>query len=89
MTRFAPLLAGLKKSGEGLTDNELEAIRSFFESGAVSPSFVRRILDEYGDRSVRAAFILSGTLPGYWLEYLIRSRKGSFYRKRYPSLAVM
>jgi hypothetical protein len=28
-------------------------------------------------------------LPGYWLDYLFRSRKGQFYRKRYPTLSVV
>ncbi len=27
--------------------------------------------------------------PGYWLDYLLRSHKGQFYRKRYPSLSVI
>ena len=32
---------------------------------------------------------LPGDLPGYWLDYRLRSRKGHFYRKRYPTLAVV
>ena len=34
-------------------------------------------------------FLLKGDLPSYWLDYLLRSRKGHFYRKRYPTLAVV
>ena len=89
MTHFASLIAGLKKKGEGLTVDEEMTIRGFFESPAVSPKFVRRVLEEYGDESVRAVFLLKGDLPGYWLDYLLRSRKGHFYRKRYPTLAVV
>jgi hypothetical protein len=89
MSRFTTLLAGLMKKGEGLTGEEQEAIRGFVESDAASPRFVRRVLEEYGDESVRAAFLLKGDLPAYWLDYLLRSRKGHFYRKRYPTLSVV
>jgi hypothetical protein len=75
--------------GEGLTEDEEEVIRGFFDSDAVSPRFVKRVLAEYGDESVKTAFLLKGDLPGYWLDYLLRSRKGHFYRKRYPTLSVV
>lgn len=84
MSGFTPLLAGLRKKGEGLTEEEEEVIRGFFDSEAISPKFVRRVLAEHVDESVKAAFLLKGDLPGYWLDYLLRSRKGHFYRKRYP-----
>ena len=89
MTHFTSLVAGLKKMGEGLTEDEEEVIRGFFDSDAVSPRFVKRVLAEYGDESVKTAFLLKGDLPGYWLDYLLRSRKGHFYRKRYPTLSVI
>jgi hypothetical protein len=89
MTHFTSLVAGLKKMGEGLTEDEEEVIRGFFDSDAVSPRFVKRVLAEYGDGSVKTAFLLKGDLPGYWLNYLLRSRKGHFYRKRYPTLSVV
>ncbi len=89
MTHFTSLIAGLKKKGEGLSEDEQDAIRGFFDSPAISPRFVRRVLEEYGDESVRTAFLLKGELPGYWLDYLLRSRKGHFYRKRYPTLSVI
>ena len=54
-----------------------------------SPMFVRRVLEEFGDESARKAFLLKGDLPGYWLEYLLRSHKGHFYRRRYPTLSVV
>ena len=84
MTHFASFVVGLKKKGDGLTVDEERALRGFFDSPAVSPRFVRRLLDEYGDESVRVVFLLKGDLPEYWLDYLLRSRKGHFYRKRYP-----
>jgi hypothetical protein len=89
MSHFTSLVAGLKKMGKGLTEDEEEVIFGFFDSDAVSPRFVKRVLAEYGDESVKTAFLLKGALPGYWLDYLLRCRKGHFYRKRYPTLSVI
>ncbi len=41
MSGFTSLLAGLRKKGGGLTDDEENAIRGFFESPVVSPKFAR------------------------------------------------
>jgi len=89
MTHFASLVTGLKRKGKTLTDDQERTIRGFFEADAVSPRFVKRVLEEYGDESVKTAFFLRGDLPSYWLEYLLRRHKGHFYRKRYPSLSVI
>ena len=64
MTHFTTLVAGLRKKGEGLTGDEEAAIRGFVESPAISPRFVRRVLEEYGDDSVKAAFVLQGRPAG-------------------------
>ena len=88
MPGFTTLVTGLKKKGEGLTGEEADSIRGFVESPSISPRFVRRVLEEHGDESVRTAFVLRGDLPGFWLECLLRSRKGQYYRKCYPSLSV-
>jgi hypothetical protein len=89
MTHFVPLVAGLEKKGMDLTEDEDEAILGFIESAAVSPRFVRRVLEKHGDESVRTTFLLKGELPAYWLDYLLRSHKGHFYRRRYPTLSVV
>jgi len=89
MTHFTSLIAGLKKNGEGLTKDEEDVIHGFFNADSVSPRFVKRLLEEFGDESVRVAFLLKGDLPGYWLDYLLRARKGIYYRNRYPSLSVI
>lgn len=88
MSSFITLLSGLRKKGEGLTQDEQEVIRGFFDSPAISPRFVRRVLGEYGDESAKAAFLLPDDVPGYWLDYILRSYKGHFYRNRYPTLGV-
>ena len=46
-------------------------------------------LDRYRDAGVKRIVVLRGDLPGYWLDYLLRSRKGHYYRKCYPSLSVV
>ena len=89
MCDFDLLVAGLKRRGTGLTGEEEDAIQAFIDSDSISPAFVRRVLAEYGAESVRAAFRLPDAAPEYWLEHLLRSRKGHFYRKRYPTLSVM
>lgn len=89
MTHFTSLIAGLKKKGNGLTIDEEDALHGFFNADSVSPRFVRRVLAEFGDESVKAAFLLKGDLPAYWLDYLLRARKGIYYRKRYPSVSVI
>jgi len=89
MTDFDALVAGLKRRGHELTDDEEDAIQAFIDSDSISPAFVRRVLAEYGSESVRAAFRLPEPLPEYWLEYLLRSRKGHFYRRRYPTVSVV
>jgi len=54
MSRFTTLVAGLKKKGEGLTGDEADSIRGLVESPSISPRFVRRVLEEHGQGSVRA-----------------------------------
>ena len=89
MQNFTSVIAGLKRKGEDLTEDQDCAIRGFFDADAISPRFVNRVLGEYGDESVKRAFLLGGDLPGYWLDYLLRSHKGHFYRKRYPFVSVI
>jgi len=89
MQNFTSVVAGSKRKGEALTEDQQCAIRGFFDADAISPRFVKRVLEDYGDESVRTAFLLRGDLPSYWLDYLLRSHKGHFYRKRYPSLSVI
>ena len=89
MQDFTSIIAGLKRKGKTPTKDEECCIRGFFEADAISPRFVRRVLDEHGDESVKTAFLLRGDQPDYWLDYLLRSHKGHFYRKRYPSLSVI
>jgi hypothetical protein len=89
MQDFALLISGLQREGEALTEDEEEVIRGFVYSTAISPRFVKRVVGEFGGESVKRAFRLQSGLPSYWLDYLLRSYKGCFFRKRYPTVAVI
>ena len=89
MQDFTSVIAGLRRKGERLAEDEECCLRGFFEADAISPRFVRRVLDEYGSESVKTAFLLRGEQSGCWLDYLLRSHKGQFYRKRYPFVSVI
>jgi len=84
MTGFHALTSGLGRGGEGLSEEEKESIRGFILSDSISPAFVKHVAEKYGRESIKAAFNLSGSDLGCWLDYLLRTHKGEFYVKRYP-----
>ncbi len=86
---FDALRLGLAKEGKGLTPAEAEAIRGWILSDSISPGFVRRLAERFGEESIRAAFLLGKHREGYALEYLLRRYKGRFYRPRYPTLTIV
>jgi len=89
MLGFNHLVSGFRKQGRGLTEDELHAVRGFIVSAAASPAFVRRLAAEHGAQSVAETFLLRDCPPEWALEVLLRRHKGQFYRKRYPSLALL
>ena len=66
-----------------------KCIRQFLYADAISPQFVRKLVQDYGDASIAAAFLIPQDCDKYYLEYLLRRYKGHFYRKRYPSLTIV
>ncbi len=82
-------MSGMRKRGEDLTKDEEDAIRGFIFADAISPAFVKRVVSKFGDESIKVAFLLGNCADIYWLEYLLRSLKGAFFRKRYPSFSVI
>ena len=65
MTHFTTLVAGLKKKGEGLTEDEAGCRFAGSSSRtAISPKFVRRVLEEYGDESVEDGVPAEGRPAG-------------------------
>jgi hypothetical protein len=91
MEEFNHILSGLEKRGVELTEDEEELIREFIFADAISPGFVKRVVQEYGYESIAAAFFIH---PDYaedemFLDYLLRKYKGHFYRKRYPAISFV
>ncbi|MBI2918048.1 MAG: DUF3843 family protein [Chloroflexi bacterium] len=89
MTGFNDILAGLKKRGQDLTDDEASGIREFVSSDHISPAFVKRVVREYGYESIESAFLIRGDHKDYHLDYLLRRYKGAYYRKRHPRIALV
>ncbi len=86
---FFDIVSGFKKRGINLNDDELDAIRGFLEADAISPRFVNKLVQKYGDESIRVAFLIPDKVNPYYLDYLFRRHKGHFYRKRYPAISLL
>ena len=89
ITGFFDIVSGFKKIGINLNDDELDAIRGFLESDAISPKFVNKLVHEYGDKSMRVACLIPDKVNQYYLDFLFRRHKGHFYRKRYPTISLL
>lgn len=89
MGHFHTILAGLKKNGKTITPSEAEMIRDWLEAPAISPGFIHRALREYGgEDSIKHAVRWDIDAP-YWLDYLLRCRKGEYYRRRFPNISIV
>ncbi len=89
LPQFDAIRAGLRKRGGNLSPIELDAICNWIMSESTSPGFVARLTAEYGDESIKAAFLLPKDAGEHALEYLLRRYKGRYYRPRYPAVAVV
>jgi hypothetical protein len=88
MEGFDLVLSGMAKKGEGLTQDEARVIWHLMLDDSISPAFVRRIVRDHGDESIRGVFLLSGRSEPYVLDYLLRRYKGHFYKNRYPAITI-
>jgi hypothetical protein len=89
MMSFDEVRSGFQKQGRDVTADEAEMIRQFLYADAISPQFVRKLVQDYGNASIAAAFLMPQDCDRYYVEYLLRRYKGHFYRKRYPSLTIV
>jgi len=89
MEGFDHVVSGFRRKGVGLTEDEEHALRAFVCSDSISPRFVVRMIEEYGDESIKSSFCLGETDAGCWLDYLLRCHKGHFFRKRYPAISIV
>jgi len=88
MELFNSVVSGLRRNGVGLTEDEEQAIRAFLRSRDISPRFVRRMVRDSGEESIKASFRLGETSASCWLDYLLRRHKGSFFRRCHPPLSI-
>jgi hypothetical protein len=89
MLNFNDLIEGMKKKGTNLTEDEEYTIRGFIQSDAISPLFVIKIVNQYGEESIAAAFLIKDFQNDYYMDYLLRRYKGHYYRNRYPAISIM
>ena len=89
MLGFDDVVHGFQKKGRDLTEDEAESLRGLIYAEAISPPFVRKLTQEYGDEAIRSAFLIPSDHDKHCLEYLLRRYKGHFYRKRYPSITLV
>jgi len=89
MVQFDYVVSGVRRKGVGLNRAEEEAVRAIVCLGTISPGFAQRMVKEFGDESIKSSFRLKDTNETYWLDYLLRCHKGSFFRKCYPAISIV
>jgi len=89
MQAFNHIINGMKKRGINLTEIESEIIRGFIFSEAISPKFIEKMVEKYGDESIASAFLIREPKESHYLDYLLRRHKGHFYKNRYPNISFV
>ena len=91
MFGFDDVIRGFKKNGKNLTDNETKAIRDFITSDAISPKFVKTIVDKYGTKSIKDSFCINSEIipKDFGIDYLLRKYKGQYFRNKYPEITLI
>lgn len=85
MVHFNDVIRALQKNGVGLDEDDNEALRGLLESPALSPQFVRRLVEAHGQASIAATYLIREPESQPVLDYLLRRTKGHFCRTRYPA----
>ena len=73
------------KQGENLTEEDCDYIYAMMEDDSISPGFVKKIIKQYGIKSILKAYYVDEEAC---IEYLLHKYKGLFYRQRYPTLTI-
>ena len=87
MREFDDIVNGLKKKGENLSENEIDCIKGFIESEAISPDFVKKMVNKYGSQSIAESYLFRDTENFDFLTYLLKRYKGQYFRNRYPNIS--
>src|SRR5215471_5527118 len=78
MLSFDPVMHGFQKQGRDVSEDEADMLRQLLYADAISPQFVRKLVQDYGDASITAAFLMPRDCDKSYLEYLLRRYKGQF-----------
>jgi len=89
MVGFNDVVNGFMKKGVNLNEDDADSIRSFIFSDSISPNYVKKLVQKYGDESIASAFLIHSDHYTPYLDYLLRRYKGHFYRNRYPSITLV
>jgi hypothetical protein len=89
MNAFHEVISGFTKQGRDVTEEEAERLQGVMQSQAISPQFMRKLVQAYGDASLASVFLIPETTHKVYVEYLLRRYKGHFYRQRYPTLTLV
>ena len=89
MNAFHEVISGFTKQGRDVTEEEAERLQGVMQSQAISPQFMRKLVQEHGDASLASVFLIPETTHKVYVEYLLRRYKGHFYRQRYPTLTLV
>jgi len=89
MNAFHEVISGFTKQGRDVTAAEAERLQGVMQSQAISPQFMRKLVQAYGDASLASVFLIPETTHKVYVEYLLRRYKGHFYRQRYPTLTLV
>jgi hypothetical protein len=88
MLEFNNIVNGLKKKGKNLSEDEMDFIKVFIESEKISPDFVKKMVNKYGNQSIAELYLIRDTENYDFLTYLLRKYKGQYFRNRYPNITL-
>ena len=71
MVGFNDVVTGFKKKGVSLSEDELDNIRAFIFSDSISPGFVRKLVQKYGDESIASVFLIRNDQHTPYLDYFL------------------
>lgn len=87
VANYDELLSALKKKDQPLTQAEMEMIQGVMEDNGISPTFVRRVINDTGSSEIEKLYFLPEGTNG--VEYLLRRFKGHYFRERYPCISLL
>src|SRR6266446_4164784 len=78
MNAFHAVISGFTKQGRDVTEEEAERLQGVMQSQAISPQFMRKLVQEHGDASLASVFLIPETTHKVYVGYLLRRYKGDY-----------